>query len=124
MDDLVQQAAQAILPFLGAGAGAAAHGFAEQTGASLSDKSLRVVDRVKRRITPPELSVPSVSEAIAVAVQEGAVDEADLSALIAEASQVWTQISSGGGTVFNASVTQHAGGSIFNGPIETEVFNE
>ncbi len=124
MDDLIQQAAQAILPFLGAGAGAAAHGFAEQTGASLSDKSLRVVDRVKQRLTPPEFSVPSVGEAIAVAVQEGAVDEADLSALVAEASQVRTQIFSGGGTVFNGPITQHAGGSIFNGPVETEVFNE
>ncbi len=64
MDQLVSEATQAILPFLGAGAGAAAHGFAEQAGANLSDGTLRVIERIQHRMTAGAASEPDVTEAL------------------------------------------------------------
>jgi hypothetical protein len=84
MDDLILQASQTMLPFLGAGAGAAAHGFAERIGANLSDKTLSIVDHVRLRLAKSDPSERAVAEALRSAVREREVAEVDLRALVAE----------------------------------------
>jgi hypothetical protein len=100
MDDLILRAAQAMLPFLGAGAGAAAHGFAEQFGARLSDKTLSTVERVQRRLQKSDPTEPAVVEAVREALREREIVEHDLLALVAEL----------------APRVQIAGRDIYNGP--------
>jgi hypothetical protein len=84
MDDLILQATQAMLPFLGAGAGAAAHGFAEQIGANLSDKTLSIVEQVRQRLEKADPSEPAVAEALLSILQEREIAELDLRTLVAE----------------------------------------
>lgn len=84
MDDLIVQATQAMLPFLGASAGAAAHGFAEQIGANLSDKTLSIVEQVRQRLEKSDPSEPAVAEALRSVLRECEVAELDLRTLVAE----------------------------------------
>jgi hypothetical protein len=84
MDDLILQASQTMLPFLGASAGAAAHGFAEQIGANLSDKTLSIVGHVRQRLAKSDPSEPAVAAALRSAVREREIAEVDLRALVAE----------------------------------------
>lgn len=92
MDDLVLQAAQAILPFLGAGVGAAAHGFAEQIGANISDKTLSIVEQVQQRLEKSDPSQPAVAKVLRCALREREIVELDLRTLIAECSPLHARL--------------------------------
>jgi hypothetical protein len=115
MDDLILQASQTILPFLGAGAGAAAHGFAEQIGSDLSDKTLGIVEHVRQRLAKSDPSEPAVAEALRSAVQEREVAEVDLRALVAEFAALQAP-----GQIIGA---QNAGRDIHNNSIIGEINN-
>jgi len=112
MNDMIQNATQAILPFLGAGAGAAAQGFAQQTGATLSDNTLRIVERVRQRLADSPVSETDVTEVLRQALGAGEVTEHDLRILVAEV-----------GTSKNVHVEQRAGKNIYNAPIKARIFN-
>jgi hypothetical protein len=113
MDDLALQATQAMLPFLGAGVGAAAHGFAEQLGATLSDKTLSIVEHVQQRLEKSDPSEPAVLEVLRRALRENEIAETDLHSLVAElASQARVQVG-----------TQTAGRDIHNNSIIGEINN-
>ncbi len=103
MDDLILQASQTMLPFLGAGAGTAAHGFAEQIGANLSDKTLSIVDHVRLRLAKSDPSELAVAEALRTAVREREVAEVDLRALVAELAAQGPVIQQAGRDFFNRS---------------------
>jgi hypothetical protein len=115
MDDLILQASQTMLPFLGAGAGAAAHGFAEQIGANLSDKTLSIVEHVRQRLAKSDPSEPAVAEALRSAVREREIAEVDLRALVAEFAALQTH-----GQIIGA---QNAGRDIHNNSIIGEINN-
>jgi hypothetical protein len=114
MEPIVQEATQAILPFLGAGAGAAAQGFAERAGASMSDGTLRVIERIRQRLAGRAASRPSVAEVLQEALGASDVTEQELQSLVVEVGRV--QISQG------AQISQQAE-KIYNGDITAEVFN-
>jgi len=115
MNDVVQEATQAILPFVGAGAGVAAHGFAERAGASLSDGALRVVERIRQRLAGRAVTEPAVADVLQEALGAGEVTEHDLRGLVVEIGRI--QISQG------VQISQEAGRNIYNGDINAEVFN-
>lgn len=108
MNEVVHEAAQVVLPFLGAGAGAAAHGFAEQTGARLSDGTRRVLEQLRQRLAGRHEDGPEVAKVMQEALGEGAMTERDLQVLVAEIGRV--------------QVSQQAK-NIFNAPIRAQVFN-
>jgi hypothetical protein len=108
MDDLALQATQAMLPFLGAGVGAAAHGFAEQIGANLSDKTFSIVEHVQQRLEKSDPSEPAVVDVLQRALREGEIAEPDLRTLVAELAPLQARVQVG---------TQTAGRDIYNGPI-------
>jgi hypothetical protein len=114
MDQVISEAAQAILPFLGAGAGAAAHGFAERAGANVSDGTLRVIERIQHRLTGRAASEPDVAEALQEALGAGEMTDHDLRDLVAEIGRV--QISQ------RVQVSQKAK-TIINGDVNAGVFN-
>ena len=118
MSDVVQEAAQAVLPFVGAGASAAAQGLAKQAGASLSDGTLRILERIRGRLVghpANKLDEPDVAEALRQALSAGEVTEHELRLLVSEVNRV--EIS------HTVNVTQTAGKNIIVGDITTEVFN-
>jgi hypothetical protein len=88
MNEVIQEAAQVVLPFLGAGAGAAAQGFAEETGARLSQRTLDVIERLRRRIGGHRVDEPQLAEVVQEALGAGAVTEQDLRVLVAEVGRV------------------------------------
>jgi hypothetical protein len=114
MDDLILQATQAMLPFLGAGAGAAAHGFAEQIGVSLSDKTLSIVEQVQQRLEKSDPSEPAVVEVLRRALGEREIAELDLRTLVAEFAPLQARVQVG---------TQTAGRDIHNSSTIGEINN-
>jgi hypothetical protein len=112
MDDVLRDATQAILPFLGTSVGVAAQGFAERTGASLSDGTLRIVERIRERLAGSQASEPDVAEGLRKALEAGEVTERDLQILVAEV-----------GTSKSVHIQQSAGKSIYNAPIKAGIFN-
>lgn len=115
MDDLVLQAAKAMLPFLGAGVGAAAHGFAEQIGANLSDKTLNIVEHVQQRLEKSDPSQPAVAEFLRCALREREIAELDLRTLVAECTPLQARLQVTG--------TQAAGRDIHNSSTIGEINN-
>jgi hypothetical protein len=102
MNEAVQEAARVALPFLGAGAGAAAHGFAEETGARLSQRTLRVIEQLRQRIGRRRVAGPEVADVMQEALGAGEVTEQDLRLLVAEIGRV--QVSQRARTIINGDV--------------------
>jgi hypothetical protein len=115
MDDLVLQAANAMLPFLGAGVGAAAHGFAEQIGANLSDKTLNIVEQVQQRLEKSDPSQSAAAEVLRLALREREIAELDLRTLVAECTPLQARLQFTG--------TQAAGRDIHNSSTIGEINN-
>jgi hypothetical protein len=107
MSDVVQEAAQAIVPLLSAGAGAAAHDLAEQVGARVSDAVVRVLSGIRERFPGSRPRVADVEDALREALAGGRVTEADLRSLVVQAGRVAVQ-------------HQHAEHSIFNAPVDVQ----
>jgi hypothetical protein len=114
MEQMVNEATQAILPFLGAGAGAAAQGFAEGTGASLSDAAARVIERIRTRLAGRTVTQPNVAEVLQDALGAGDLTEPEVQSFVVEVGR--TQVLQG------AQISQQAE-KIYNGDITAEVFN-
>jgi hypothetical protein len=117
MSDVVQEAAQAVLPFLGAGAGAVAHGFAEETGARLSERTLHVIGWLRRRVGGVGVDGPRVSKVVQEALGAGVVTEQDLRVLVTEVGRV--HAAQQATAIVNGD--QHAR-TIINGDVNTGVF--
>jgi hypothetical protein len=106
---MVQEATQAILPFLGVGAGAAANGFAERAGANLSDGALRVIERIRHRLAGRAASRPNVAEVLQEALSANELTEQQLLSLVVEVGRV--QISQQAEKIYNGDITA----GVFNG---------
>lgn len=117
MNEVVQEVAQVVLPFMGAGAGAAAQGFAEETGARLSQRTLDVIERLRRRIDGRGVDEPQLAEVVQEALGAGVVAEQDLRVLVAEVGRVHAPQQAT--TIVNGDQTAR---TIVNGDVHTGVF--
>jgi len=117
MNEVVQETAQVVLPLLGAGAGAAAHGFAEETGARLSQRTLQVIEQLRRRIGGRGVDESLVAEVVQEALGAGVLTEQDLRVLVAEVGRVHAPQQAT--TIVNGDQDAR---TIINGDVHTGVF--
>lgn len=86
MDDVIHDAAEAIVPLLSAGAGAAAHGIAEQAGSRLTDAAGAVIQKVRRRLPGGRPNVGQVEDVLRAALEEGELSRQDLNMVVSSLS--------------------------------------
>jgi hypothetical protein len=110
VNDVVQDAAQVLVPLLSAGAGAAAHDLAEQAGADLSAGAVRIVERIRHRLSGGQPGATEVVDALQAALTDGDVTEAELQTLVNRAGR--DNVSMRAKTIINGGVVVHGD---FNG---------
>jgi hypothetical protein len=83
MSDVITDAAEALVPLISAGAGAAARDVAERGGTELADRVAQLVAKLRSRLAGSPPPVADVELALRSEVTEGIVTLDDLARLIA-----------------------------------------
>lgn len=83
MNDLVHEAADAVVPLLSAGAGAAVRDAVERGGARLSEAASKFLVKLSQRLAGAHAGASDVELALRAALAEHELSEADLRAMVA-----------------------------------------
>lgn len=88
MEDLVHEAAEAVVPLLSAGVGAATSDMASRAGRKLSETTIAVLGKLRGRLGSGPADRRSIRAHIAAALANGEISESDLRALLRDSGPV------------------------------------